>query len=1200
MLPNERLAEKAYVSGFSIPVKSASPVDKLQDWEMGGTYIQVPDDGLLVKLWHLKGVKNPDTGDIDVILEAPGGVAPGEESRVLFSGFEIEELALAFDQNMNPFVAYVQGVDAKIYWYDPLESDMVFTTLPAGCYDLRCCLDEHRTFAVADSDILLSYIRDGDLCIRYQRERYLDEHVLKAGVGGAARLISMQRNRGFRVQWRLRGMVLDDPQGFTITDPFLGDVVSDLCRQSRIPAQNINTEELYPETVPGLKVDVDEGMDQPIDWLRAVYPFDKSQHGRTLHFPRRGRPVVARIPFKHLITSGRKEALKQELIDEKELPRVVNINHIDPTGGFAKNKQSVSRRSNLITTDKEKTINSQVVLTPDQAANAVLRVIKSEHNEQFTYEFATTVRYTKLTTSDVIEVEDAKGNWHRMRIEERNEDSGIIDWEAKQDAGELAYEDSPLLGNVLPPPVSTTPGLVGDTLLEILNLSVNRDQDDELGLYIAARGPSSGWSGYALYYSVDEGTTWLLAYTSENAANIGETATSITDVGTAVEVIVPYPLSSVSPGQIAAGLNRAVIGDEEIQFQTATLLGMVDDQYHYGLTGITRGVLHMPKEAWAAGTRFVLLDESIVFVQVQRAQFGTDIYYKAVSFGQSADEVDPLVYLFDVGWSQTEWPVTDVEVTEAEGGGVTVTWNGTERLGTFGPNPFHSKYLVGYQVKFEDGHIIETTAETVTYPAGLMGTVVEVRARNAITGLGPLADGSGSVDPGDTPVFGFSGSFPDLYEGEPVYLIDGDNNIAMSGGYWDADARGFVVPGVGAKCPGSQLSDSLFVGIPFAAGTYTTAVRMMASSPDPLGSGSSDISQSVTVLARPTHGLLDLRLRDVLPYLTRLLPSSPPWKKWEISGGGMHFYGVDSGLVVGQVIITGAATNSVALGINGSRSAPTVGQSPIGIGMFDPSTKLVGDGTYSIELNGTNGDFWIYQDVAGTPTLIHSGNQPLSPGCLYHIGISNTIPQTFTAEFNGGNETWFMSVTQVGHGGIPVPVREVSLAWAYVDPDYVLSFNGNQFVGATYADDFAGGPSNLAKSNATYTSGKWRWLIDSAVSYGICVDAFTSADGLLGSAGSPNSAGMYNNTLYWCFGGVDNSITLTPLSSSYLTPIMALDADGDTLAIYYRDHYGTPTLVHTLPIPAGQAWKVAARAGVAAAILTDLPGPVGYLNAIVP
>ena len=1200
MLPENELSSKAHIAGFAFPVKG--PGDRLEDWEQAGITLNDPSQGLQVQLWHAEVKQGILPLEQDVWLDAPS-VPPF----ILFTGNDITEVALSFDQNMNPFVAYIEGGIPKIYWFDPLIPGMTHTTLPTGCYDLRCTLDDKRDFAVSDSDIVLGYINGGNLCVRYQSDRYLIEHVIKAGAGDNANLVSMAMNRQWRVQFRLRNYALaDDPTALIITEPFLGDIVYDLHRRSGILPQHIDVSDLYRESdiVPGLKVAVEQGMDKPIDWLMEIFQFTKSKRGRRIVYEHKGGEVKARIPYSHLVIDGVEQGLAPERVDPLKLPKKVNVNHIDSTGGFAKNKQTASRRSNLITSDEELNVDTNVVLTPDQAATAALIIIKAKHGEMFTYKFSTTIRYTEIMAADVVEVEDSDGFWHRMRIDERNEDDGVIEWDATFDAGPLTYVSSLAAGSVLDPPVSTTPGNIGDTDLQIFNMPVQRDQDDELVLYIGARGAGSGWGGYTLYYSVDAGVSYSPAFTSELPSNIGELVNTISDSATTFDVLVPYPLESVTASQIAAGENRAFVGDEEIQYQTAMLVGMVGGMYHYTLSGVVRGVLRTAKEAWSAGIRFVPYDSSIVTLQLQREHYGADFYYKAVSTGQSIDDVDPVAYLFDYAASQTEWAGTDVEVTEAAGGGITVTWVGAPRLGTFGPNPYHSKYMIGYRVKFSDGHTIDTTEQTVTYAAGLMGTVVEVRALNAITGEGPVFDGEGEVDPGDISVFGFSGSFPDMYEGQSVFMWNGDNGISMSGGLHEAYARGFVVPGVGAKAPGrgAKLDATTFCGIPFAAGTYTSLVQLQATSPDPLGSGMSNINQSVTVLPTPSHGLLDLEFREYDMHKTTLINTTPPWKKFQINGGGasLWFHGVTTGKVVGQFIIDGAAALSVLLGINNMHGKLTIsGPTNAGVGEFADCAVLVGDGTYSMELDADTGDWWLYKDVAGTPTLVTNGNVPLTGDHQYRICMSNPNDQVFDMEFNGGNEAWFMTVTQAGHGGIPVPARDIPIAWAYCEPDYILSFNGSGEVGAILADDYAGGPSSLVKANAEYSTGRHRFKVSGAYSAGICVAAFDIGDGVLGSPGTPNSAGVDNSTLRWSWGG-GGSAVLTPLDGAYTTPILALDADSNTLKVAFEQTYGDPVVVYTLPIPAGETWQIGAWVTNGTVINGKLPGPVGYDDAVVP
>ena len=1189
MMPEDELSSVPVVSGFSFPVKTLLPEDKLQDWELGGVGLNDASGGLLVQLWKFTLEVDATTGESNVYAEAPAFA-----KTLLFTGTDINEIAGCFDQNMNPFVAYLESGNPRIYWYDSIAAAQVHTDLPAGAFDLRCSLDDKRAYAVGESDVFLSYVRGGDLILCYQRDRFEIEYIIQPDV---QRLVSMAMNRGFRMQWRAHAV---NANGYT--DPYLGDIFYDMCRQAGYAPENIDVSECYAERdrVPGIVIDTDEGLDVPMSWLMDMFQVYRVDSGFQTKFKKMGGPVVARIPFNKLLEDYPKTLKKTEK-DRLKLPRGIQLNHIDPDAGFAKNMQRATRRTNMLTGDAIKTMTTKVVLKADQGSDAAWRILKKYHNELCDFEFATRLEYTYLEPGDVVEVEDADGTWYRMHLQERNEDDGNIKWEAETDGGYLVYDTVNPPGKQLDPPVSSTPGTIGDTELDIFNEPIQNSLDDELVLYIAARGEGSGWNGYRLYFSPDGVIPYSEVATFDRQSNIGETVTAISDVGTSVEVLMPEPLESVSSDQLAAGFNRFFIGDEEVQALTATLLGMVGPLYHYSLTGMVRGVLHTPKEAWGAGIRFAEVNSDMLALQIPRQYYGTELHYKAVSFGQTLDEVGALLYDFDFAWSQYEFPVTNVVVVAADGGGIKVTWDGSPRLGTFGPSPFHSKYMRGYRVKFSNGHTIDTLLEEVTYPEGLLGTVVEVRALNEITGEGPLADGEGAVDPGDISVFGFSGSFPDMYEGQSVFMWNGDNGISMSGGLHEAYARGFVVPGVGARAPGrgAKLDATTFCGIPFAAGTYTSLVQLQASSPDPLGSGLSNINQSITVLPTPSHGLLDLEFREYQMHKTTLVNTTPPWKKFQINGGGasMWFHGVTTGKVVGQFIIDGAAALSVLLGINNMHGKLFLGgPTNAGVGEFADCAVLVGDGTYSMELNADTGDWCLYKQGTG---LVSSGNVPRTGDHQYRICMANPNDQVFTVEFNGGNEAWFMPVTQAGHGGIPVPSRDIPIAWAYCEPDYILAFNGSGDVGAVYANDYAGGPSSLVKANVAYSTGRHRFKVQGAYSAGICVAAFDITDGVLGSPGSPNSAGVDNLTLRWSWGG-GGSAVLTPLDGNYMVPILALDADSNTLKVVFEQTYGDPVVVYTLPIPAGETWQVGAWIVTGTIINGKLPGPVGYNDAVVP
>lgn len=742
MLPDNTLSPKAFVSGFSFPVKG--PGDFLVDWELAGIYLNDLSQGLEYKLWQVNAVFNIDTGLVDIILSAPGGVAAGELSRVLFSAADITQVALSFDQNMNPFIAYEEAGFAKIYWYDPTLPGMVHTNLPTGCYDLRCTLDDKRQFNVGNSDIVLSYIRAGNLCVRYQRDRYAIEYVLKSGIGNDARLVSLAMNVGSRLQWRLRNYALtDDPNALIQAYPYLADIVESLCRRAGIAPENVNVAELFDTNVIGFKCNTDDGVNKRIDALREMFIFDKSEADRKIHFPRRGREVVARIPYIHLVADD-PSAIKETRLQESELPKSVTVNHLDPAGGFANNKQTVRRRSNLIKATKEQKVESEVVLTADQGMTSAVVKLKIAWHEQQTYQFATMIGYAFVIPASVVEVEDKDGNWHRIRVTERNDNHPILKFEGVADAGQDVYA-SLGVGHSLPPPTSTTPGLVGETTLEILNIPTLRDQDDELGVYIAVCGQSSAWYGAQILVSTDGGANFFEAMQIETPATIGETLTDFEDeisaeypANQSLEVLVNFPLESLTTANLLKNGNRCVVGDELCQFQIALLLGMVDGKYHYRLSGWIRGRKATDVEFWPTGTRFVMLDSSIAFLQAQQWMLGKELEIKPVSLGLTEDETVATAYDYLEGVSQREFPVHNVAAVRDGSNNVTVTFIGRGRLG-IETAPRNGKYFTGYRIKFSDGHTIDTLNMTGTYSSAPGGLTVQVCALNSVTGEGPYS-----------------------------------------------------------------------------------------------------------------------------------------------------------------------------------------------------------------------------------------------------------------------------------------------------------------------------------------------------------------------------------------------------------------------------------------------------------------------------
>lgn len=144
----------------------------LLDYEAGPIALNDPSEGLFYQAWTLRYF--PDTSEFVMS-------APNTPNTVVHTAPDVTECSLAFDQNGNPFIAYVEDGNAKYWWWDPLPAETVVASLPANTLTPRCCTDDKRRIAAEAnfSDVILSYVNGGALKFRQERDRYINEYVLQ-------------------------------------------------------------------------------------------------------------------------------------------------------------------------------------------------------------------------------------------------------------------------------------------------------------------------------------------------------------------------------------------------------------------------------------------------------------------------------------------------------------------------------------------------------------------------------------------------------------------------------------------------------------------------------------------------------------------------------------------------------------------------------------------------------------------------------------------------------------------------------------------------------------------------------------------------------------------------------------------------------------------------------------------------------------
>src|SRR5690554_5367368 len=742
MLPQDgQLSSKAQISGFAYPVKGPLPEDKLQDWELGGVALNDPSQGLMVKVWHAFATHDHDTGVVTVWVEAPGVPATA-----LFSGVGITEIALAFDQNMNPFVAYHQGDDAKIYWYDPTIPGMTHTTLPSGIRTMRCTMDERRSAFVADSDIVLSYIRAGNLCVRYQRDRYQTEYVLRAGVGANCQLVSMARNRGNRLQWRLRNYELtNDPGALISSVPFLGEIVENVCLRASMPRERVDVSDIFGTPVRGLTIGNAYAASGTLQSLSSVFFFDPSSAGGKVHFVPRGGDAKATILESDMIDNSEPvEDGDSRRGDPIAIPRVLHLNYYDVAGGLNTDKQR-SERPEGTRAEGEQSLQTPVVLSADEAATVVARthglMVEQQKGE---LNFSLPDNWLHLTESDPVFVQTGTKMVRAIitRVETNDGEQRYTAIRDRQSLYTTQVQGIPAAPVIRPPS-----SVAGPTIIEFLDIPILRDTHDQLGFYLAVSGILPAWPGAYVELSLDGGQNYIDGQTTRTGSVIGELVTPLgdhphefPDTVNRCEIKIKTPNELLTSTDLAGMLNRrnrAIIGDEIVNFADVDeVTPGVWDVGHW-----LRGRLGTDAVAHSIGERFVLLDTAM-FIPAELSWLGRDLTFRATTLGRPVDEATIITVPF-TGASQTERRPAYLSARR-DGADAVISWQGVGRLGA-GANVAMGAYFQGYRVTLTDGittqtHDTTANALTTSLSAFTGPVTIRVQQRNQITGLGPYIE----------------------------------------------------------------------------------------------------------------------------------------------------------------------------------------------------------------------------------------------------------------------------------------------------------------------------------------------------------------------------------------------------------------------------------------------------------------------------
>lgn len=189
MIPDNRLSTEP-VPGrmiYDLGVET-SPV---LDYKPGGIAVQDPSKGLDYQIWRGR-LLGPNSDQSRIIID--GRYSP--EHEVLHYPF-MYEFNFSFDFSMRPLVVFlanetleVNGQNTPVqncylYWFDNTLGDYDLIFLGSVIRTPKLLIDDPRMVEsdfYNSSDVCLFYWRSGNLYVRYLRDRFTEEHLLKRNI----------------------------------------------------------------------------------------------------------------------------------------------------------------------------------------------------------------------------------------------------------------------------------------------------------------------------------------------------------------------------------------------------------------------------------------------------------------------------------------------------------------------------------------------------------------------------------------------------------------------------------------------------------------------------------------------------------------------------------------------------------------------------------------------------------------------------------------------------------------------------------------------------------------------------------------------------------------------------------------------------------------------------------------------------------
>lgn len=509
----------------------------------------------------------------------------------------------------------------------------------------------------------------------------------------------------------------------------LGQIVADLLKKVGYDSTMYDTSRLL-DIVSGFVITNRQTVRTCLEQLATAYFFDCVESDGLLKFIKRGKVSSTTIDFTELVVNDdSSDALTVTRTQELELPRQVDVIYLNRTADFQAGTQS-SQRQTVKAVDYT-TVNLPIVLSDQEAKMVADVTLYNAWVGRVQYQFTVPPKYALLEPTDVITVtKDGAAYLVRLTATKlvRNgmqEISGVAEDVSSYDFYNPAGTGTP---NLQPP------ATISATRLELMDLpAFPTDGVTDAYLRYGVVGLGDNWAGSAVYRSDDGGSNYALMQALTAQATIGAVL-NIIPAGTiyawdnisTIDVLLTFgQLQSVTDIAVLNGANVCVIGDEVIQFQTATLL----DTNKYRLSGLLRGRLgtEWAVGSHAAGERFIMLTNALARELMASSGWGISKKFKPVTIGSTLGATTAQDFAYAARALKPYSPVHIVGSRSA--GDLTINWKRRTRINGDWRDAVDvplSEESERYEVDIMQGVTVKRTITGLTSPTAVYTSAQQV------------------------------------------------------------------------------------------------------------------------------------------------------------------------------------------------------------------------------------------------------------------------------------------------------------------------------------------------------------------------------------------------------------------------------------------------------------------------------------------